>query len=64
MVFAGRSNVGKSSLINMVVGLDIARVRKEPGRTRRVNFFLLEDYDVYLVDLPGYGFATAMKILK
>ena len=61
VVFAGRSNVGKSSLINMVVGQDIARVSKEPGRTRSVNFFLLEDYDVYLVDLPGYGFAKVSK---
>ncbi len=61
VVFAGRSNVGKSSLINMVVGQDIARVSKEPGRTRSINFFLLEDHDIYLVDLPGYGFAKVSK---
>lgn len=61
VVFAGRSNVGKSSLINMMVGQDVARVSKEPGRTRSVNFFLIEDYHVYLVDLPGYGFAKVSK---
>ncbi len=56
VVFVGRSNVGKSSLINMVVGRNVARVSKEPGRTRMINYFLLED-KVYLVDVPGYGFA-------
>jgi len=56
VVFTGRSNVGKSSLINMVVGRRIARVSKEPGRTRTINYFLLEDR-IYLVDVPGYGFA-------
>ncbi len=61
VVFIGRSNVGKSSLINMIVGTNIAKVSKEPGRTRSVNFFLLEDYNLYLVDLPGYGFAKVSK---
>ncbi len=56
VVFVGRSNVGKSSLINMIVGKNIARVSKEPGRTRMINYFLLED-KIYLVDVPGYGFA-------
>ncbi|MDQ7039025.1 MAG: ribosome biogenesis GTP-binding protein YihA/YsxC [Aquificota bacterium] len=60
VVFAGRSNVGKSSLINMVVGQNIARVSKDPGRTRMINYFLLED-TVYLVDVPGYGFARVPK---
>ncbi len=64
VVFVGRSNVGKSSLINMLVGTDIARVSKEPGRTRAINFFLLEDYKLYLVDLPGYGFAKVSKELR
>ncbi len=64
VVFVGRSNVGKSSLINMLVGKDIARVSKEPGRTRTINFFLLEDYKLYLVDLPGYGFARVSKELR
>ncbi len=60
VVFVGRSNVGKSSLINMVTGRNIARVSKEPGRTRTINYFLLED-SVYLVDVPGYGFARVPK---
>ncbi len=60
VVFVGRSNVGKSSLINMVVGRNIARVSKDPGRTRLINYFLLED-EVYLVDVPGYGFAKGPK---
>lgn len=64
VVFVGRSNVGKSSLINMLVGQDIARVSKEPGRTRAINFFLLEEYDLYLVDLPGYGYAKVSKRLR
>ncbi len=60
VVFVGRSNVGKSSLINMITGRNIARVSKEPGRTRTINYFLLED-SVYLVDVPGYGFARVSK---
>ncbi len=60
VVFVGRSNVGKSSLINYVVGRNIARVSKQPGRTRTINFFILED-KIYLVDVPGYGFAKRSK---
>jgi GTP-binding protein len=61
IAFAGRSNVGKSSLINALVGRSgLARSSSEPGRTREVNFFLL-DGRVRLVDLPGYGFARASK---
>ncbi len=56
VVFVGRSNVGKSSLINMIAGRSIARVSKEPGRTRMINYFVLDE-KVYLVDVPGYGFA-------
>ncbi|MGC8852137.1 MAG: GTPase, partial [Hydrogenobacter sp.] len=52
VVFVGRSNVGKSSLINMLVGKPIAKVSKEPGRTRAINVFLLED-QIKLVDVPG-----------
>ncbi len=61
VAFAGRSNVGKSSLINAVVGrTHLARASNEPGRTREVNFFLLDER-LHLVDLPGYGFARASK---
>jgi GTP-binding protein len=61
IAFAGRSNVGKSSLINALVGQHgLARSSGEPGRTREVNFFLL-DGRIRLVDLPGYGFARASK---
>jgi len=61
IAFAGRSNVGKSSLINGLVGRHgLARSSSEPGRTREVNFFLL-DGRIRLVDLPGYGFAKASK---
>jgi GTP-binding protein len=61
VAFAGRSNVGKSSLINGLVGQKhLARASNEPGRTREVNFFVL-DGRVRLVDLPGYGWAKASK---
>ena len=56
--FAGRSNVGKSSLINALTGTKgIARASNTPGRTQEVNYFTLGP--IYLVDLPGYGFANA-----
>ena len=59
VAFAGRSNVGKSSLINALVGQKhLARASNEPGRTREVNFFVLDE-KIRLVDLPGYGFARA-----
>lgn len=61
IAFAGRSNVGKSSLINGLVGMKgLARASNEPGRTREVNFFDL-DGRMRLVDLPGYGWAKASK---
>ena len=57
--FAGRSNVGKSSLINALTGRKgLARASNTPGRTQEINFFTLSDSH-YLVDLPGYGFAEA-----
>ena len=57
--FAGRSNVGKSSLINALTGRKaLARASNTPGRTQEVNFFTLGESH-YLVDLPGYGFAEA-----
>lgn len=56
--FAGRSNVGKSSLINALTGHTIARASNTPGRTQEINFFT-QGPELYLVDLPGYGFANA-----
>lgn len=57
--FAGRSNVGKSSLINALTGRKgLARASNTPGRTQEINYFTLGDR-AYLVDLPGYGFAKA-----
>lgn len=61
VAFVGRSNVGKSSLLNRLLGRKaLARVSRTPGRTRGVNFFLV-DRRLYFVDLPGYGYAKAGK---
>lgn len=60
--FLGRSNVGKSSLINSLANKSIAKTSKTPGRTQLINFF---DFDSYrLVDLPGYGYAKISKTKK
>jgi GTP-binding protein len=59
---AGRSNVGKSSLINALTGQgDLARTSNTPGRTQQINLFELDGGRLTLVDLPGYGFAQAPK---
>ena len=61
IAFAGRSNVGKSSLVNALTGRKtLARVSNTPGRTREINFFRLGD-TMMMADLPGYGFARASK---
>ncbi len=61
VAFAGRSNVGKSSLVNAITGRKgLARASTEPGRTRELNYFRVGDR-LRLVDLPGYGFAKAGK---
>ena len=59
--FIGRSNVGKSSLINAVVGMQIARTSNTPGRTQSLNLFNLDDR-IMIVDLPGYGYAKVSKV--
>jgi len=61
IAFAGRSNVGKSSMINKVLNRKgLARISSKPGHTRSINFFNI-DNKFYLVDLPGYGFAKVSK---
>ena len=61
VAFVGRSNVGKSSLLNAIVGQrDCARVSKQPGRTQQINFFTIQDR-ISLADLPGYGYAAVSK---
>ena len=62
--FAGRSNVGKSSVINRLVGRkNLAYVGASPGKTTQVNYFLI-DRRAYLVDLPGYGYAKVSQSVK
>jgi GTP-binding protein len=64
IAFAGRSNVGKSSLLNRLVGQrKLARVSKTPGRTQQINFFLIDERLTF-VDLPGYGFARVPLHVK
>ncbi|MGH9361388.1 MAG: ribosome biogenesis GTP-binding protein YihA/YsxC, partial [Thermoanaerobaculia bacterium] len=62
VLFAGRSNVGKSSLLNRLLGRKgLARTSSTPGRTRAVNYFLVNGR-FYFVDLPGYGYAKAARV--
>jgi len=61
IIFVGRSNVGKSSLINTLLGSHkAAQVSKQPGKTRALNFFKI-DNKLYMVDFPGYGYAKVSK---
>lgn len=62
LALAGRSNVGKSSLINaMAGGKKIAKTSSTPGKTRSINYYLIMPHDFFLVDLPGYGYARASQ---
>jgi len=60
VVLAGRSNVGKSSLINAYLGQNLAGTSKTPGKTRAIHFYLIDDR-WFLVDLPGYGYAKVSQ---
>ncbi|SHJ85880.1 GTP-binding protein [Clostridium amylolyticum] len=61
IAFVGRSNVGKSSIINAITNRrHLAKVSSTPGKTRLINFFIINE-DFYLVDLPGYGYAKVSK---
>jgi GTP-binding protein len=62
IAFGGRSNAGKSSLINAITGRhNLARASNSPGRTREINYFLAAEGQLAIVDLPGYGYARAEK---
>ena len=64
IAFIGRSNVGKSSLVNMLTGVkNLAKVSGTPGKTKLINHFLIND-SWYLVDLPGYGYARVSKTAR
>jgi GTP-binding protein len=64
IAFCGRSNIGKSSLLNALTGIHgLARTSSSPGRTQTVNFFIINER-IYFVDLPGYGYAKAPKAVK
>ena len=65
IAFAGRSNVGKSSLINLLLNRkNLARVGGNPGKTRTINFYSVNDNEFRVVDLPGYGYAKVSKSLS
>lgn len=65
VAFAGRSNVGKSSLLNLLTGRKkLARTSGSPGKTRTINFYTINDDEFRIVDLPGYGYAKVSKSIS
>ncbi len=68
IAFAGRSNAGKSSLINALLGRkNLVQTSKVPGKTRNINYFIVETVEmapIYMVDMPGYGYAKIAKGMK
>lgn len=64
IAFSGRSNVGKSSLINtLILRKNVARISQKPGKTRQINFYLIENKFIF-ADLPGFGYAEVSKELR
>ncbi len=63
VAFVGRSNVGKSSLLNMLTGRTLARISGTPGKTQQFNYYLVNDH-LYFVDLPGYGYAKIARVQR
>jgi GTP-binding protein len=64
IAFAGRSNVGKSSVLNKLANIkNLAKISHTPGKTKQINFFLIND-NLYFVDLPGYGYARVSRSIK
>jgi GTP-binding protein len=64
IAFAGRSNVGKSSVLNKLANIkNLAKISHTPGKTKQINFFLING-NLYFVDLPGYGYANVSKSMK
>jgi len=61
--FIGRSNVGKSSIINAITKTKLAKTSKTPGRTQSINIFLINN-NINLIDLPGYGYAKVSKVMR
>ena len=65
IAFAGRSNVGKSSLLNLITNRKkLAKVSGSPGKTRTINFFAINDDEFRIVDLPGYGYARVSRSIS
>lgn len=64
LAFVGRSNVGKSTVINSILGAKLAEASKTPGKTQNLFFFKVSRLNAMLVDCPGYGFASATDLQR